>query len=412
MHVWLIKDGETLPIQAGQRRMRMGLLAEALLARGHSVSWWSSTFSHQRKKLLFSCDTCVRVNPNLALNLIHAGSYRRNISVRRYLHHKLLARRFRMKVAREAKPAVVVCAYPQIDLAFQAVSYAQKHCIPIILDIRDLWPDTFLEHIPGLIRAVARPLLKRDFARAAYAFRNADALAAISRGCLDWALSYAGRSGSERDQVCYTGYPKIPKTEGTDRMLKMGHTLKDKVVFCFVGSFGLSYELSLLCDVAERLQSSGQKGIQFVLAGDGDQYSRIARRARSLTNVSLAGWLDQFEIQQLLAMSDVGIIPNRMVVDAMPNKLFEYLSAGLPVISSLEGEVEQRIAESQIGFSYRCGDGDTLYRHVLALANDRARRMEMSANARALFNRDFQESENYIRFARLVESLANHRTIE
>ncbi len=56
--VWLVKDGENLPIQAGSRKkMRTWMLAERLVARGHSILWWSSTFSHQTRKLLYGRPT-------------------------------------------------------------------------------------------------------------------------------------------------------------------------------------------------------------------------------------------------------------------------------------------------------------------------------------------------------------------
>ena len=56
MNVWLIKDGENLPIQPDARRMRTWMLADELVRQGHQVTWWSSTHSHQRKQLLFDRD--------------------------------------------------------------------------------------------------------------------------------------------------------------------------------------------------------------------------------------------------------------------------------------------------------------------------------------------------------------------
>jgi hypothetical protein len=94
MLIWLIKDGETLPVQPGARPMRTGMLANQLLEKGHSVVWWSSTFSHQRKTLLYERDTVLEVKPGFELNLIYAGRYPKNISLKRYFHHRTLARRF------------------------------------------------------------------------------------------------------------------------------------------------------------------------------------------------------------------------------------------------------------------------------------------------------------------------------
>ena len=52
MDIWVIKDGEPLPIEPDARVLRTGLLAAELVRRGHTVTWWTSTFAHHRKVLL------------------------------------------------------------------------------------------------------------------------------------------------------------------------------------------------------------------------------------------------------------------------------------------------------------------------------------------------------------------------
>lgn len=408
MLVWLLKDGENLPIQPGARRMRMGMLANALLERGHSVEWWASTFSHQRKTLLYNRDTQIEVREKLRLNLLHAGSYRHNISLARYRHHRRLARKFRRAILACRKPSVIVCAFPLIDLGFEVIGYGVEHWVPTILDIRDLWPDTYLERCPRLFRQFLRLLLERDFRRTRESLQGADSLVAISRGCLGWGLRYAGRSAREHDEVFYTGYPKGADlaVHSSIRVRDVEEKLRSKVVFCYVGSFGTSYELGLICDVAGEVEAAGRTSIHFILAGDGEQFGAISRRVRCASNVTLTGWLDESEVRKILSLSHVGIVPNRMVVDAAPNKVFEYLSAGLPVISSLEGEMERILNQNEAGYTYRCGDADGLFRCVLQMADDRIRRDQMAAKARELYDREFQESSIYPRFAQHVERIA------
>src|SRR5262249_17760748 len=84
MNVWLLKDGENLPIQPSARKMRMWMLADRLQERGHSVVWWSSTFSHQMRTLLYQSDVSLAVRDRLELRLLHANAYERNVSWARY----------------------------------------------------------------------------------------------------------------------------------------------------------------------------------------------------------------------------------------------------------------------------------------------------------------------------------------
>lgn len=411
MLVWLLSQGEMLPVQAGARRMRAGMLAAALARCGHSVVWWASTFSHQRKELIYCRDTEVDVEPFLKLKLIHAGSYRRNVSVGRYRHHRVLGDKFRQQADRMEAPDVIVSAFPIIHLAYEAVRYARTREIPVVVDIRDLWPDTYIDKCPRFLSGVIRWLLARDVARTRELLRDADSLVAISQGCLNWGLRYAARERAAADRVFYTGYPEadVGGHEVSGRIRSLQLATKGKVVFTFVGSFGHSYELDLICAAARRVAQRRLDKIRFVLAGDGQQTLAIKRRARSLPNLSLTGWLDSHEIRDLLAVSDVGLVPCSSVVDAMPNKAFEYLSAALPILSSLEGEMERIIATNDVGFSYRCGDLEGLCEVVVKLACDDTLRQRQSRNARDLFVRQFRADTIYDAYAIHVEEMAEKK---
>jgi glycosyltransferase involved in cell wall biosynthesis len=405
MVVWVLKDGEILPIQNHGRRMRTWLLADALLARGHRVTWWTSTFSHQRKTLLFDSDQVCDVQRRFTLRLLAAGAYDRNVSLRRYLHHRRLGHRFLEVAGTLDPPDAIVCAFPVIDLAYSAARYAEALRIPLVIDVRDLWPDTFLGKMPGGSQWLGRLLFAEDFRRARYACASADSLVSISQGCLDWALAKAGRPRGPADRVFHTGYPDAP-TNATLPPVSIRPEWSGKVLFTFVGSFGSSYNLRSLCDVAEACHAGGDDHVHFVLAGDGDQYRDIVRRAGKLPNVTLMGWMDQEALRDLLRASDVGLAPLHSVRDAMPNKPYEYLSAGLPILSSLEGEMAALIDRYDVGSSYRDGDVVHLRQLVLALAGDPRRREICSRNARALYESRFRAEDIYAGYARHVEEVS------
>lgn len=410
MDIWLIKDGEHLPVQGDSRKMRTWMLAEALVARGHRVIWWHSTFSHQRKTLLYDHDVELELGPQFYLKLLYAGEYKMNVSMRRYLQHRVLGRRFREAAYRMPPPDAIVCSFPTIDLAYYAVAYSKKCECPIIVDIRDLWPDTFLEKIPRPLRRVARVVLDGDFRRTRYVCSSADSLVAISQGCLNWALRYAGRAQSSHDRVFHTGYPDDRLSSEQDQLSlpEFLVPVKAKVIFSYVGSFGASYNLRSLCEVARMCQERGMYNVHFVLAGDGDQYQDIARRAGGLSNLSLTGWLPHSEVRRLLAHSNVGLVPLRSVRDALPNKPYEYFSAGLPILSSLEGELEGIIDEYKVGYSYKDGDVAALFNLIAKLTNDSDGRATFARNARALFESKFTWSFIYGAYARHVEWVAEH----
>ncbi len=149
MRVWVIKDGENLPVQTGSRKMRTWLLSEALAAEGCEVTWWATTFSHQRKSLVCDHDCQYAVSDQISLRLLHCGSYRRNVSFARIKHHQRFGKALRSAIAGLPPPDAIVCSFPIIEAAAQMTAWAQSHGIPVIVDVRDYWPDLYLDRIPG-----------------------------------------------------------------------------------------------------------------------------------------------------------------------------------------------------------------------------------------------------------------------
>jgi glycosyltransferase involved in cell wall biosynthesis len=72
------------------------------------------------------------------------------------------------------------------------------------------------------------------------------------------------------------------------------------------------------------------------------------------------------------------------------NKAIEYLSAGLPIISSPDkGVLFQLLEKNQCGISYPAGDSDSLAAHLLILYNNRGLLQTMSDKAVMIFREKF-----------------------
>ena len=415
MEVWVIKDGENLPVQLNARPMRTWMLADAMVERGHKVTWWASTFSHQRKTLLADKDTRIPVSPGFDMLLLHAGTYKRHASLARYRHHQRLAASF-ARVSRHAPPPdLIVCAFPIIHLAYEAVRYAKERGVPIVVDVRDLWPETIVDLAPAPLRALARFLLRKDFQMTRELLRSADGIVAISNHSLDWALRMAGRERTATDRVFVIGYPRRPgkETPQAERMQALSGLVEGKTVFSFAGSVGHAWDLDLVCRAAAILsQRADGNGVHFALAGGGPGAAGVEAAAAKLPNVSWLGWVDENELGDLLEMSHVGLAPHRMKTEALPNKVFEYLAAGLPILSSLHGEPERMIREKRVGCVYEAGDVAKFIELALWFANNPVARAEMGQRALALSETEFSGGMHYGDYATYAEGIAHKMTTE
>jgi glycosyltransferase involved in cell wall biosynthesis len=405
MNVWLLQIGEILPLQAGTRRLRTAMLADKLTARGHNILWWASTFDHFGKKWISRKDMEFQINERLRIKALKGTGYRKNISLSRFIDHRVIAWKFRKVVQGIEKPDVIVASMPSYDLAFEAARYAKKYGIPVIVDIRDQWPDIFVENVPQRFRGVARVILKREFLMLQSLLGMANGLVSMTAPLLKWGLSYAGRERTWKDDVFYLGYRRgeVFDNDQTRKIVELGKALAGKFVVTFVGTFGTYHNPSLLIDCAKEFEG---QDVRFVLAGDGELLQELKGKASSLSNVFFPGWLDQDQITILLKHSHIGVCPSGQIENKVffPNKAFSYLAEGLPILSSFRGEIVEIIDQYKVGCSY--DDLDSLVKGIKALHNNSDLYREMSANALRLFGEKFDADKIYEGYAKHVEKIA------
>lgn len=414
MRVWVIHIGEPIVgIDVGTRAGRCNMLCDALVRRGHEVTWWSSTFHHFRKAYRFPGSHVAAVRPGLTVRLLHGTpSYRRNASFRRLLNQRSIARQFKAAAAQSDPPDVICASLPTPELCEEAVRYGRLKGVPVIVDVRDIWPDLYLKTFSKPLRGLARLLLIPEYRRATRIFRGAAAITAVSRAYLGWALIHAQREPTPRDQVFHIGYPSTPAAgdiaAGAIEEFTSRHGIDLTVsIITFCGMFGVSYDLETMVECARLFQTEGRNDIQFVLAGDGDKAGALSRQAAGLGNLVFTGWLDQCSLRLLMAVTAIGLCAyTPEALQSLPNKPFEYMAAGLPQISSLGGELEEILRQHRIGLQYAAGDARSLHDQIAVLVSDPETRRQMSLRARQVFQEYFDAALIYPALAAHLEQFA------
>ena len=414
MNIWLFQTGEPLPIRSGVRKMRIAVLADKLLERGHSVFWWASAFEHQQKIMVSNKDRNFDISKRYSIRVLRGCKYRKNVSIARYIDHQTVALKFRIQSRKFPKPDVIVASMPDHLLAYEAARYARKNSVPFLVDIRDLWPDIFLNRFKSMgLYGIGKIALSLDFARLTFLLKNADSLVAVSKGYLKWGLDKIGRPQSSFDKVFYLGYKAhSKKAAGSNEGSEIPAWLKgreNQKLFIFIGTFGVSYELELILEAAKNFEKLGRTDICFVLAGTGEKFDKMSKKAAKLRNVVLPGWIGEKEISTLLKAGHAGLVPCRSVENTMPNKPFEYLSTGLPLINSLEGEMAELIDQNCFGLNYLPGDLEGLCQCIGRLAPDPTLYGAMSKNASKFFKERGDADKIYGEYVTHIEKIVEHR---
>jgi len=401
--IWLITVGEPLPgFSSGDRMWRTGYLAGLLASHGNDVTWWASSFDHFRREQLVAGSERVAAGPNLTLQFLKGRDYTRNVSVARLVNHWQIAREFRRLAAALPRPDAILSSFPTIELSREAVRFGRAHGVPVWLDIRDLWPDEMLNRLPGSLQPLGRMALAPMYASAREALSGATGLIAISNSFLAWGLDFARRARHANDHVLpmgYTGHLDVAATsDATRASLTALGVNPGKRIFWFAGTFVGNIDLGTVIEAARALRDRSH--IQFVLSGTGERDSEWREQARGLPNVVFTGWAGKDALSCLASMAWAGLGAYKTGASmSLPNKVFEYMSAGIPVLLSLGGETRDLVVDNEIGLTYEAGDAASLGAAVLRIADDSALRERLSANASRLFNESFSPRSIYGRYA-------------
>jgi glycosyltransferase involved in cell wall biosynthesis len=403
--IWLTQVGEPLPLKP-VREMRTSMLARALAARGHQVTWWSSSFDHFTKSWHFPDERVVALADNLDIRLLRGCGYKRNLSPLRYVDHRIVAARFRSVAPSLPRPHLIMASIPSHDLAFQAARFATSRRIPFAIDARDQWPDVLEDALPRTARVLLRPLLSWDHKMSQYALSRATRVFSMADSVLRWAQSKGGRLGSTGDRVFYLGGERsAPPPHPRAPMLRaLESQIAERPVIAFVGAFGRSWAPTIVARVAQRMRESNAL---FVLGGDGEFFDEVKAAGAGAPNVILPGWLDSEDISWLLSRATIGVIPCSIQAAGLPNKFFSYAAFGVPVVSSLGGDAAKLLLEEKIGLRYPVGDDASLETQLRRMLASHEERAAMSHRMQRLFDRELSQAAIYSAFARTLESIAS-----
>jgi glycosyltransferase involved in cell wall biosynthesis len=373
MRVWLVRDLEPIPTDPGSPRLlRAGILATTLASLGHETTWFTSSFNHYSRQRRGT--GAISPQENLTVEILNAPGYSRNIGARRLIHNHCFARRF-LKVARVNKqlPDVIVADLPTTDAAAAAVRFGLEAEIPTVLTIRDLWPDFFSDFVPRPLGTLARFALQPLNNQTRFACRHATSLIGISKGYLKWGQEKGDRKSVASDRISYLGYLRPPPIAAHDviEALRILNIPLSGHVVSFVGSWGATYDLSLVLQAAHLLRD--RRDIIFAIAGDPSSQPHLKRGFQELPNVRLLGWIDRIQVAALLSRSEVGLLPyTTNAPQGLPNKIFEYMAYGAFQISTLSGEAKDLLQQTGTGLSIPSASSADFAQAIEAVVDDAA----------------------------------------
>lgn len=371
---------------------RFVYLAKMLTSKyDNKVEIITSDFNHMNKKHFLK----VGELPGIKVTALHESGYPRNICLKRFVSHKELSKNVEKYLIRRAKPDVIYCAVPSLDVADVVATYCRKNDVRFIADIQDLWPEAFemVFHVPLLSGLIFKPLQKQ----ANRIYKTADDVIAVSK-------TYAERA------MCVNKKCKLPivvylgtEKESFDRY---ADNLKKKdigITIGYVGSMSASYDLISVINAIANIKINVP--IKLLAMGDGSLKNSFIKHAKNAgINAEFTGKLPYSQMVKRLLTCDIAVNPiRRGSAGSIINKVGDYAMAGLPVINTQESEEYRNLlVQYKAGINCECENSMEIANAIKKLITDYTLRKKMSENSRKLGEECFDRKKTYYK---LVEKL-------
>jgi glycosyltransferase involved in cell wall biosynthesis len=392
VRIWFVHHYAVTPDSPGGTR-HFGL-ARRLATLGHQVQVIAASYHYQsqRETRDFGPDAeQVESIDGVEFIWVRTTGYSGN-GVGRFLNLASFARRaLRSRaLARLGRPDVVLGSSPQPLAAWAALRLARRYGARFVYEVRDLWPDTLVElgRVPRwhpVVRLFGR--IERDCCRAA------DAVVTLLPGSADHLVA----RGAPRERIVWVPNGVDLSSIGTPGAANGG----GPCLFLYAGAIGLANGL----DVVVRAAAEAGSPVRLRIVGDGPELPALKALAAALgaANVEFAGLVPKREMPRVLAEADafVMVLKDSPVFrwGISPNKLFDYLAAGRPVLFAVNTPVNP-VADADAGFAANPNSAQEIaaaMKRIAALSP--SERREMGARGRAYVERHHDVNVLADRFA-------------
>lgn len=306
------------------------------------------------------------------------------------------------------KENIDVIIVRDLPLALIGVALKAKHKLKLVLDIAENYHGMYSQLIKDSgANAIATWFIKNPYVAKLverYAIRRADHIFAV----IDESVSRLIRVGVEESKISV-----VSNTPLIDDIITFnsGCSVCEGFHMCYVGFIrkyrGLDIVIKSLPIICEVLK----KPVFFHILGDGDYLEPLKTLAEAegvKKSVRFYGWVPNHSVHKYIAKSDIGVIPhlkNAHTDTTIPNKIFDFMACGKPVIVSNAAPMRRIVIEESCGTVFESGDIASFVNAFHSLTQELSVMSCMGANGRMAIERRYNWSVDAAELKRVVSQL-------
>jgi len=273
-----------------------------------------------------------------------------------------------------------------------------------VFEVRDLWPE-----LPKALGMKNYFLLVGMSLLEWLTYQNADACIGLSPGICD-GIAKRSEKGKIITMIPNGCDLNIFKPTKRNRLILEGIKITDTVAV-FAGAHGVANGLDAILNAALELKKLKRNDIILVFIGDGKMKLHLIERVKKedLDNCRFFNPMSKVELNKVLSSSDIGIMALANIpafyYGTSPNKFFDYISSGLPVLNNYPGWLADMILDNNCGVVVAPDDANALAKALICLSDDPKIRGEYGKNGRKLAESSFSRKDLANNFVDFIEKI-------
>lgn len=370
-------------------------LAQELIKNGHQVTMLTSSSKFNEEVKQMDID---------GINVIYLKeNYDQNMSVARRLKAFV---NFMYKASKiglqQDKIDLVIATSTPLTIGVPALVLKWFKNIPYVFEVRDLWPEVPIQM--GAIENKWIINITRLLEKTIY--KNAKHIIALSPGMQDGVVKYV----SKRKTTMIPNMAKIDAFWPRDRNKDLQKSLNlnpESFKVVHFGSLGKANGAQTIIDSAKLMKDVNDVEYLFVGGGSTENELREEVNKYGLTNVKFLGKFPMKEVSEIVNFSDVSIVSFLdlpILYTNSPNKLFDSLSAGKPIIVNSAGWTKDLVGENECGLYVNPKKPQELVDCINFLKNNPDVVVNMGLKSRELAEKVYDKSILAKQFVKTIEA--------
>jgi glycosyltransferase involved in cell wall biosynthesis len=294
---------------------------------------------------------------------------------------------------------------PPIFQGLTAWLLARLKGAPLLFEVRDLWPQFAIA--VGVLR---NPILIRlSLWLEHFLYHQADRVMVNSPGY----VTHVSKHGARFIELVPNGSdPQMFDPLNDGKFFRALNHLENKFVVLYAGAHGLSNDLGVVLEAAKILQNKiPSPEVMVTFLGDGKEKPALQAQAATLglTNVLFLSSIPKTGMAEALAGADACLAilkPLDEYKTTYPNKVFDYMAAGRPVILAIDGVIRTVIEAAGGGIFTPPGNPSALADAIQKLAEDPGRSRKMGLAGRKYLEEHFSRVVMAARLLDVLETMS------